>query len=227
MSQSLKSKQSNLYQSADIKLGGLLYDNWPKLKGLKFEKSHPLYPSIGRKSGTVTWRCKECHGWDYLGRDGRYGSGLHYTGIKGIFDARNKSVEELYKDLTDTAKKHDFSEYLKREEIYGLIKFIRAGLIDMKKVISYQKARGNINNGRLLYNKMCAQCHGRGGKVMDFKSEKEDIQGVGWLANENPQETLHKIRWGHPGTSMPSAVVDYNLSDNETVDVLTYIQHLQ
>lgn len=30
--------------------------------------------------------------------------------------------------------------------------------------------------------------------------------GVGWLSNDNPQETLHKIRWGHPGTGMPSMV---------------------
>ena len=36
------------------------------------------------RAGADTWRCKECHGWDYAGKDGAYGSGDHRTGIVGV-----------------------------------------------------------------------------------------------------------------------------------------------
>ena len=52
--------------------------------------------------------------------------------------------------------------------------------------------------------------------------KKEGIQGIGWLARKNPQESLHKIRWGNPGSDMPSMVVDAGLSDAESVDILAY-----
>ncbi len=42
---------------------------------------------------------------------------------------------------------------------------------------------------------------------------------------DNPQETLHKIRWGHPGTAMPS-MVDVGLTDQQIGDILAYAQTL-
>ncbi|MGD8266369.1 MAG: hypothetical protein PVH09_07380, partial [Chromatiales bacterium] len=69
--------------------GAQLYDKWYAVKGVETkapETPHPLYPKDGKyadKAGT-TWRCKECHGWDYMGKDGAYSSGKHSTGIKGI-----------------------------------------------------------------------------------------------------------------------------------------------
>ena len=76
------------YQQADIKNGALLYDNWPKIKKADISDTHPLYPATSKKSGKSTWRCKECHGWDYIGKDGRYSKGSHYTGISGIYGER-------------------------------------------------------------------------------------------------------------------------------------------
>jgi thiosulfate dehydrogenase len=64
-------------------------------------------------------------------------------------------------------------------------------------------------------------CHGADGKTIDFG----DGEGVGDLARDNPWETLHKIRFGHPGSSMPSAV-DNGLSVDDQVDILTYSQTL-
>ncbi|MDK1024073.1 MAG: hypothetical protein QGD92_07565 [Gammaproteobacteria bacterium] len=49
-----------------ITRGGRLYDNW----------------------------CKECHAWDYRGVEGAYGSGEHYTGIKGIQGMRDTDPAE-------------------------------------------------------------------------------------------------------------------------------------
>lgn len=228
-----KPRESTLpegYQKADIKLGGLLYDNWPKIKKVKVSGNHPAYPAMAKKKGGDTWRCKECHGWDYIGKDGRYKKGSHYTGIKGVYGARTKSPEELYGALTSAKMKHDFSGYLTDSDTWALVRLIREGLIDIGTAINADgSAKGNPDKGKPLFESSCADaaCHGVDGNKADFEKKKGGIQGVGWLANDNPQETLHKIRWGHPGTRMPSAIVDDKLSDAETIDILSYAQTLK
>ena len=48
---------------------------------------------------------------------------------------------------------------------------------------------------------------------------------VGTLANGNPWETLHKSRFGHSGSAMPSTI-DLGWSVQDAVDVLAYAQTL-
>ncbi len=212
----------------DMKLGGLLYDDWPKLKGVRPGGTHPLYPAGGKKKGPASWRCKECHGWDYLGKDGRYSGGSHYTGIGGILGASGKSAGELRGALGGGIPGHDFSAWLDERDIGALAAFMRRGLVDVRRFISADgTVVGDAENGGALYGAHCAACHGADGNALDFKGKKEGVQGVGWLANDNPQETLHKIRWGHPGSAMPSGVVDGGLSDEETADILKYSQSLE
>jgi thiosulfate dehydrogenase len=216
------------YVKADLKQGGLLYDNWTKFTDVKVSGNHPLYPAEGKQQGGSTWRCKECHGWDYIGKDGRYSKGSHFTGIKGVFDARLKDHQDLYKNLTDSGTNHDFSKYLKDNDIWALVKFLREGLVDISTALDSNGAvTGSADKGKPLYQKNCAMCHGDDGRKLDFNDEKEGIQGVGELANDNPQETLHKIRWGQPGTKMPSAVLKGKLTDADTIDLLAYTQILK
>lgn len=224
----ISASSSEKYEQADIRHGALLYDKWYKIKDIEVTGNHPLYPAEGKKAGADTWRCKECHGWDYIGKDGRYQKGSHYTGIKGVYDARTKTPEELFRALTTQNKAHDFSAYLTDGDIWAFVKFLREGLIDMREVLSPEgTAKGNVDNGKMLFGKYCATCHGSDGNKDDFEDSKDGIQGIGWLAQDNPQETLHKIRWGHPGSKMPSALTDYKLSDADTVDILTYSQSLE
>lgn len=208
---------------ADIQHGALLYDNWMTLKSPRPGATHPLYPPTSKKNGPGTWRCKECHGWDYIGAQGRYREGSHYTGIKGLYDARSRSQEELLDALRSPDNGHDFSPYLSAADLRGLAAFIQNGLYDIGRVLDDQgHVKGSITAGKVMYASQCAACHGSDGDAMDFKSKKAGVQGVGWLANDNPQESIHKIRWGHPGSEMPSMIVDAGLSERETIDILAF-----
>jgi len=67
-------------QVPPVSRGGQLYDEWWKVTGAEAPtSSHPVWAtqSTNTRTGEDTWRCKECHGWDYLGAEGAYGSGSH------------------------------------------------------------------------------------------------------------------------------------------------------
>ena len=86
-------------------------------------------------------------------------------------------------------------------------------------------AAGDATNGSALFaaggGGACALCHGDDGKAIDFGGGEY----VGTIANDNPWEGLHKIRWGQPGEPMPSAVSN-GLSLDEQTDILTHAQTL-
>ncbi len=84
------------------------------------------------------------------------------------------------------------------------------------------KAAGDLVNGEKIYASTCAKCHGADGKKINFKT-KEKPQYLGTLANKNPWETMHKLRFGQPGTSMLSLMF---LDVKDQVDVLSYCQSL-
>lgn len=215
---------------SSIVSGGLLYDKWWKVAAGATEPSedNPLWAlqSSNTRSLSTTWRCKECHGWDYQGKDGAYSKGSHYTGFPGIYDAHlTKNKAQLLETLTGgTDVRHDFSLVLSDKALGNLADFLSEGLIDNTIYIDYstKKAIGaNLSHGKKLYTSTCIACHGADGKQIDF----HDGEGVKGVANDNPWETLHKIRFGHPGTGMPSAVQN-GWSNQDTVDVLGYSQTL-
>lgn len=214
-----------IFLSGDLVRGGVLYDKWWTVNsGTAPTTDHPLWDTrpdteSNTRTGSDTWRCKECHGWDYMGVDGAYGSGSHKTGFDGIYDSRNTSVINLTNSL-ETGD-HDFSTHLSDQDIADVVAFITDGLIDMSLYIdlSTKEADGDAMNGETLYTAQCSECHGADGKTIDFG------EGVGDLALGNPWETLHKIRFGHPGSAMPS-MVEEGLSTDDQVDILTYAQTL-
>jgi mono/diheme cytochrome c family protein len=219
------------YDLADLIRGGQLYDKWWKVNGQPEPTSDfdPIWSSqsTNSRSGGDTWRCKECHGWDYIGLNGRYSSGSHYTGFQGVWDQRNGHMEDVFDAIKSEGGDHDLAAVLSDVDIVDLTKFMIEGLVDMSLYIGTDgTATGNAENGQQLYNDNCSSCHGLDGDAINFHGDEHEVQAVGWLANDNPQETLHKIRWGHPGSSMPSAVVDGGLSDSQTGDILAYAQTL-
>ncbi len=217
-----------------IARGGQLYDTWWKVvPGAKEPKDNqPLWASqtTNKRKGSVTWRCKECHGWDYTGKDGAYGSGSHKTGFAGVWNAaQKKSVDELAAILKGSANpQHNFSSVLRPEDIADLANFLKGGLVDVKQYVDYKSKKpigGDIERGKAQYA-LCGACHGPDGKKLNFGSDKEP-EYVGTIAKENPQEFTHKIRVGQPGSNppMPGALV-LGWDIKQVLDVLAYSQTL-
>jgi len=220
--------QADTASPDSIVRGGLAYDKWWKAVPNAAEPAgnQPLWAlqSSNERSGADTYRCKECHGWDYQGQDGAYGGGSHFTGFDGVLDAASMSTKDLKKALNGkTNASHDFS-VVGDDAIDDLVNFIKAGTIDDTKYIDYstKKTIGTNNaRGKTLYESTCVSCHGADGKLIVI----DDTEGVGSMSNGNPWEILHKIRFGHPGSLMPSGVLE-GWSTQDSADVLGYSQTL-
>lgn len=216
----------------DIARGGRLYDNWMIVADLVVPSGdNPVWSrqSTNTRSGADTWRCKECHGWDYNGVQGAYAIGSHKTGFPGILLADRKTREQLTERLNgEIDSAHDFSA-MTDVNIEYMVDFMKLGMISTqwridlgtKTVIANQALGIDLEKGKQLYDATCASCHGSDGKTIDFG----DGVGVGALADDNPWETLHKIRFGSPGSAMPSAIVN-GWSDDDSFYVLAYSQSL-
>ena len=211
--------------------GGQLYDDWALALDTEVPTgTHAAYPSTGKQKGRVTWRCKECHGWDYKGEDGAYGKGPHYTGIKGMRRMVGKDPEQIVTYITD--KTHGYTtEMIPLRAMRKLALFLSKGQIDMDQYIdrATQKARGSLRRGASFFQTICAVCHGFDGSQMISKSETAlaafgDRGYMGSTASTNPWEVLHKIRNGQPGVGMVALRV---LSIQDQVDVLAYVQTLR
>lgn len=216
-----------------IAAGGKLYDKWWKAAPGAKEPAgnHPMWAlqTTNKRKGLDTWRCKECHGWDYRGKDGVYGSGSHKTGFPGLLNARSKSMDQLKAALKGSANpRHDFSPFLDDGALTDLANFLKFGLVDLSPAIDPKTKRpvkADVARGKQLFP-MCGACHGADGKKLNF-GKPDDPEYVGTVASENPWEFLHKVRSGQPGSnpSMPSGVeTGWNLQD--VLDILAYAQTL-
>jgi thiosulfate dehydrogenase len=216
-----------------ISRGGQLYDNWWKatVNGKKPEEDQQLWKlqNSNKRSGYSTYRCKECHGWDYRGTEGAYSKGSHYTGFIGVDNASgNMSVKELESALRgSTSGDHDFSAYLDNEEIKDLALFLKYGIVDLVRFINTDGSLtgGDIQAGQTFFTTNCmTECHGPDGMAINFGS-KDKPEFIGTLSNKNPWEFFHKVRAGQPGTRMSSGIIN-KWSNEEILDVLAYARTL-
>lgn len=216
----------------DIVQGALLYDRW--YAALNVDPPGATMPiwtrqTTNSRSGPDTWRCAECHGWDYRGAEGAYGSGSHYTGFPNAMRlAAETSIEDIVahlKGAKDPA--HDFSDYLNNKALTQLAVFLKHGTIDDDAYIdpvSLQVIDADIANGRQLYDDTCASCHGADGKTIVFRTEGVD-EYLGSVANRDPWRFLHRTRFGTAGTDMP---IGYTLNwiPEDGRDILAHTQTL-
>lgn len=220
---------SDHYNPDVIAEGGRLYDKWWTEYSLpKPQTTHPSYPESSKKTGANSWRCKECHGWDYKGANGVYGKGGHYTGIKGIRAITNKSIQQLVEILKNNT--HRYNDVMLDYGLVRIATFIKYGQVDISSFVDKKTKRvnGNMSTGEDIYNETCKDCHGSDGRERNFKT-KVKPEYIGTVATKNPWETIHKIRNGHPdafvmGDPMPN--MNAKLSLEKQIDLLTYLQSL-
>jgi len=173
-----------------IARGGKLYDDWAEEIATKYPKDpQPAFPK-GKKvdTGSSTWRCVECHGWDYKGAHG-------IRGIRNLVGAHPNSIIKVLQDDT-----HDLQHKLQYADLYDLATFVSRGQVDMNEYIDArtQEARGTADDSTKYYLTLCATCHGDEGKAI------RTMPPLGRVATERPWQALHKIMHGHPGDQMPA-----------------------
>ncbi|MBF0158992.1 MAG: c-type cytochrome [Magnetococcales bacterium] len=207
---------------AAIVRGGRLYDKWYEELDIEAPTvANPAYPASATHANDpkANWRCKECHGWDYKGRDGRYGSGKRATGIKGIQGMAGASPDTIVTILKDN--NHAYTDKLSAKDRQDLALFVSRGQFDMDAVIdsgSGKPKSGDPTRGAVYYHTVCAQCHG------DQGTKIKKMPPMGKVASENPWETLHKILNGEPGEGMPPLRAFTQIGAH--LDILSYIQTL-
>ena len=215
-------------QNSDIVTGAQIYDRWYAALGVSAPQGNmPIWnrQSTNTRSGLDTWRCSECHGWDYKGVDGAYVSGSHETGFPGLLPAVNNMTEaDVVAQLKgEKDPEHDFSQYIDDAALQKVALFLKDGLIDDSEYInpvSLKVLNGDMTHGQQLFEQVCAGCHGTDGTKIIFRTEGVD-EYLGDVANH-----LHLL-CGRcvAGTEMP---VGYELgwTPADGRDVLMYAQTL-
>lgn len=209
--------------------GGRLYDKWWAEYDLtKPQSTHPSYPAIGKKSGANTWRCKECHGWDYKGASGAYAKGSHHTGIKGVANSKNKNIREIIAILKNNT--HRYNNVMNDYGLLRIASFLKYGQIDISAYINKETklVNGNTERGKTIFNESCKECHASDGRGRNFKTANNP-EYIGTVSVKNPWEAIHKIRYGQPGAFVmgdPMPHMNEQLSLKDQLNLLSYMQTL-
>ncbi|MDX2156186.1 MAG: c-type cytochrome [Hyphomicrobiaceae bacterium] len=204
-----------------IARGGRLYDNWyGELKMEKPAETHPAWPQSNTKQkGASTWRCKSCHGWDYMGKDGAYSTGSYQTGIPGIRALEGGEPAAIAAVLGNAT--HGLAGKLGEQDIKDLSLFVSKGQVDHDTFIDRATKAikdGDAVKGAAYYSTVCAGCHGK-----DGASPEEMPDSLGLLISKNPWETLHKVMNGQPHEPMPAMRA---FDGKVMADVLAYVATL-
>ena len=204
--------------AASIVRGGRLYDTWYKENKRDVPPGvHPAFPAALAKNiePRATWRCKECHGWDYRGlmsADGKE------TVIKGISAMANGSIEAVMVQLRNPTH-HRFEKLLSVRDLLDVATFVTKGQVNMDDFIDRKtrKARGDAKAYAAHYQTICATCHGAAGR--DIRT----MPPLGRVATVDPYRALHGIFNGHPGEAMPALLA---FPRELSIGLLAYIQSL-
>lgn len=200
-----------------IARGGRLYDKWfVENKAAAPTTNHPAYANKAGKYGKAdSWRCKECHGWDYLGKDGAYGKGAHFTGIGGIRAAAGRDPAAIAKLLREPPHGYT-SDQLADRDVADLALFVSKGQLDLTPYLADGKPKGDGAKGEGYFATLCAGCHGMDGKKISNAPPLGSVAG-------NVPEMMHKLLNGQPGEAMPALRA---LDPQVAADIVVHLQTL-
>jgi len=176
-------------QDASIARGARLYENWAQ-ESRQREEVLPN-PAFATKDVRVdagdTWRCVECHGWDYKGNHG-------FPGMLGRLGGKPAEIIALLK-----AAPHRYEGMMHESDFVDLANFVTRGQVDMLPLIDSARRLGTgaaaFEN---IFATTCANCHGLDG------SRQRGIRQLGETARQQPSKVLHVVLNGHAGGNMPA-----------------------
>ncbi|RME07632.1 MAG: hypothetical protein D6803_03425, partial [Anaerolineae bacterium] len=214
--------------SSPLTEGGQMYDKWWKAAVVDEPQGDmPLWANADMNAaenedevpeGADTWRCSTCHGWSYQGE----------FGFAGVWDAQNKSADEIMAALTgQTNPDHDFSQFLDADRLNALVTFIQQGLVDKSQYINDDgSVNGDASHGEQMFAAVCTRCHGTDGTEINFhEGTDEPPEYVGTVASEEIWEFFNKASFGQPGEAMPAGL-NMGWTWDDIADLAAYAQTL-
>ncbi|MFV9615843.1 MAG: c-type cytochrome [Gammaproteobacteria bacterium] len=175
--------------------------------------------------------CSSCHGID--GKGG--------VGVPLALPSFLNSVSDAYLKKTirfgRPGRIMPAFEYLSDAQLSAIAKHLRSWTGKPGPEENTALVKGDSKNGKQLFEKFCAQCHGkegRGGKGTGVTfSRKRDLpiiapalNNAGFLASASDTMIRDTITFGREGTPMTSMLVA-GLSEEDINDLVSYIRAMQ
>jgi hypothetical protein len=137
----------------------------------------PDHVKGGKYGKDNSWRCKECHGWDYKGKDGAYAKGSAFQWHQGhqCFGRQGPGGHRRHPARQD----HGYSEaQLSAKDATDLALFVSKGQGNLAKYVSTpcNKSTGDAAKGEVYYNTVCAP----GATAKTARSSRTPHRWVRW-----------------------------------------------
>lgn len=197
-----------LPEDASIARGARLYEYWAH----EAKERDPVVPNPAfttkqiRVDAADTWRCVECHGWDYKGDHG-------FVGIRESAGVDPANIVALLKK-----KPHQFEEMMRDDDLSDLASFVSRGQVDMAPLIdSARRLKTGASAWENIFATTCANCHGLDG------GRQRGIPQLGETARKTPAKVLHVVLNGHAGGNMPALRA---FGSGMATGMLAYVQTL-
>jgi thiosulfate dehydrogenase len=212
--------------------GGRLYVAWDQVTNLSsgVEGINPLWPEStpDQVPDVLTWRCVNCHGWDYKGSDGKtLRPVLRAEGYPGLFNFTAAPADDILPTLNGYLDPgHDFSDYLSDEDMQDLAAFISSGLVVPELIADMEsfQVQGVAGAGQQGFDEFCRSCHGAEGEKINLTTV-ENPTYLGDVAWANPWRMAHTIRYGHVSAQVPAAD-QLGIPFSQQIDIAAFTQTL-
>lgn len=215
--------EENVGEVFVLSIGGKLYDNLFTMTGQEEPKNdNPNFPDYVDSKSLGTWRCVSCHGWDYSGADGERGASgksAAFLSLRKLAGLDPKIVASKFRQAAHGYEADILPEYV--VDILAL--FLSVGQYDRSLLLrSNGLSTGSAVAGQPIFEGACSNCHQLDGRAY-LRGERGDKSSLGWLARNKPEQVLHKVMNGFPGTDMLAMRF---LPDQQVADLMAYMQSL-
>lgn len=178
---------------------------------------NPESARIGKKIYRA--KCSGCHGKN---GEGGIGSVINSQSFLSMVD--NKF---LYRAITegrpDTAM--PAWSFLPKQDLADVIGYIRTWQKEPSRTLSSEQIAGRMEFGRLLFNRHCTKCHGKGARG-DLGAQ---ISNPTFLSHVSDQFLWHSIAYGKKGSEMKGFLKRKRdpLNQDDINHLIAYLRHLQ